>query len=65
MFRDGRSFCTNEDYQLQYYINRQQVSDIRDYEIMEDDKILVYYGEASPDQIEAALLELDAQELIK
>ena len=38
-FQDGRSFCTNEDYSLKFFINGEQVNDIRDYEINEDDKI--------------------------
>jgi len=64
-FQDGRSFCTNEDYKLVYYINGQQVSDIRDYEIMEDDRILISYGAETPEELEGQLLQLENQELIK
>ena len=64
VFQDGRSFCTNDDYTLVFYINGEQVSDIRDYEIAEGDKILVSYG-SETEEIEAQLLELENTELVK
>lgn len=64
-FQDGRSFCTNEDYSLRFYINGEQVSDIRDYEIQEDDKILISYGAETPEELESQLLELEALVLVK
>lgn len=65
VFPDGKSFCTNDDYTLKFFINREQVSDIRDYEITEGDKILVVFGSETPEEIESYLLQLDNQELIK
>ncbi len=65
VFQDGRSFCTNEDYDLKFFINRDRVSDIRDYEIMEGDRVLVLYGGQTSEEIDAVLLKLDNQELIK
>lgn len=65
IFPDGKQFCTNEDYTLKFFINREQVSDIRDYEIVEDDRILIVFGAETPEEIEAYLLQLDNQELIK
>ena len=65
VFQDGRSFCTNEDYSLKFYINGNQVSDIRDYEIEEDHRILVSYGGETPEEIDAQILELQNQEIIK
>jgi len=65
VFQDGRSFCTNDDYVLQLYINGEKVSDIRDYEIAEDDKILIAYGAETPEEIDAMLLDLESRELIK
>ena len=65
IFQDGRSFCTNEDYSLKFYINGEKVGDIRDYEIEEDDRILISYGGETADEIEGQLLELDNQEIIK
>ena len=65
VFRDGRSFCTNEDYSLKFFINGKKVNSIRDYEIVEGDKILVSYGADTPEEIESQLLELEAQQLVK
>ena len=65
VFPDGKQFCTNEDYTLKFFINREQVLDIRDYEIQEDDRILIVFGAETPEEIEAYLLQLDNQELIK
>jgi len=64
-FGDGRSFCTNEDYSLKFFINGESVTGISDYSISEDDKILVSYGSETPDEIESQLLELEAQMLVK
>jgi hypothetical protein len=41
------------------------VSDISDYEIMEDDKILITFGGETDEQIEDYLTQLRNQELIK
>lgn len=63
-FQDGRSFCTNEDYSLKFFINGEQVDSVIDYEIQDEDKILISYGAESPEEIESQLLELEAQILI-
>jgi hypothetical protein len=65
IFPDGKQFCSNEDYELKFFINGEQTPDIRDYEIMEDDRVLILYGAETPKEIEAYLLQLDNQELIK
>ena len=65
IFPDGKQFCSNEDYKLKFFINGEQVPNISDYEIIEDDKILILYGAETPEEIEAYLLQLDNQELIK
>ena len=65
VFPDGKSFCTQDDYTLNFFINGEQVSDIRDYEIMEDDRILIVYGGETQEEIDAYLLQLENQELIK
>jgi len=65
VFQDGRSFCTNEDYKLVFYVNGESLSDIRDLEIHEDDKILIAYGAETPEEIDALLLKLENRELIK
>ena len=65
VFPDGKSYCTQEDYTLKFFINGEQTSDIRDYEIMEDDKILIIYGAETPEEIDAYLLQLEHQQLVK
>ncbi|KAF6247526.1 protein-disulfide isomerase [Nitrosopumilus sp. b3] len=65
VFQDGRSFCTNEDYKLSFYVNGEQLPDIRELEIQEDDKILIVYGGETPEEIDALLLKLESRELIK
>jgi len=65
VFKDGRSFCTDEDYSLKIFIDGEPVNDIRDYEFVEDDKILISYGAETPEEIESQLLELEAQLLLK
>ena len=65
VFQDGRSFCTNEDYSLKFFYNGNQVDDIRDIEIMEDDRILVSYGGETSEEIEGQLIELENQMIVK
>ena len=65
IFPDGKQFCSNEDYKLKFFVNGEQVPNISDYEIIEDDKILILYGAETPEEIDAYLLQLDNQELIK
>ena len=60
-FPDGRHFCTNEDYSLKYYINHQIVNDINNYIFEDGDRILITYGNETPEQIEDQLKELDSQ----
>ena len=60
-FPDGRAFCTNEDYSLKYFINHKQVNDIREYVVMEEDRILISYGNEDQDAIEKQLSEVDTQ----
>ena len=60
-FPDGRSFCTNEDYSLKYYINHQSVGNIYDYVLGEGDRILISFGSEIPEEIEEQLIELDSQ----
>ena len=60
-FPDGRQFCTNEDYSLKYYLNHQLVDGINDYVIQDGDRILITFGNETPEQIEEQLIELDSQ----
>ncbi len=65
VFPDGKSYCTNEDYVLKFFINEEQVSDIIDYEIDEGDKILIIFGAETPEEIEGYLLQLENQVFVK
>ena len=65
VFPDGKSFCTNDEYSLKYFINGESVSDIRSYEIIEDDKILITFGGETDEQIQDYLKQLDNQEIMK
>ena len=60
-FPDGRAFCTNEDYSLKYFINHKEVNDLREYVVMEEDRILISYGPDNESAIEKQLSELDSQ----
>jgi len=64
VFKDGKSFCTTEDYSIKFFINGEPVSNVRDYDFTEDDKILISYG-ADEEEIESQLLELEALFLLK
>jgi len=64
VFKDGKSFCTTEDYSMKFFINDEPIDDIRDHEITENDKILISYG-ADEEELESQFLELEAQELLK
>ena len=61
VFPDGRQFCTNEDYSLKFYVNQQLVKDLREYIILEDDRILITYGNEDQLAIDSQLAELNAQ----
>lgn len=61
---NGRDFCTDDVYQLKFFVNGEEFSDISTYEIEEDDRILISYG-ATPDELELQLLRLNNQVLIK
>lgn len=63
VFHDKREFCTNDGQELKFYINGEKVSDIQDYEIFDNDKILISYGSETPEEIEEQLAELESQEL--
>jgi hypothetical protein len=53
------TFCNNEDYQLQFYVNHQKVPTLSDYVLNEDDRILILYGNENQTQVDNYLMELD------
>jgi hypothetical protein len=64
VFQDGRSFCTNNDYSLKFYINGNKVNDVINYEPMDNDRILITYGAETPEEIKGYLSELNNQKII-
>ena len=61
IFPDGRQFCDNEDYRLKFYINHVEQQSIYNYVLEDGDRILITYGNETPEQIEEQLRELDSQ----
>ena len=61
IFADGRQFCTNEDYSLKYFINRNFVDSINDHVIQDGDRILISYGSETEDDLGEQLNELYSQ----
>jgi len=63
VFKDGRDFCTNELYSLKFYNNHDQVdgNEFLGYIGQEGDRILISYGNETPEEIEEQLREVDAQ----
>lgn len=64
VFLDARSFCTDDNYSLKFYINGEETSSITDYVIRDDDRILISYGDETEDGISAQLDRLNAQEIL-
>lgn len=60
-----RTFCNDENFTLKFYINHQKVDSILDYVLEDDDRILISYGNETPEEIEEQLAELDSQQIIK
>ncbi len=56
-----RDFCTDDNFSLKFYINHQQVDSILDYIGQENDRVLISYGNETPQEIEEQLQGLDAQ----
>ena len=63
IFSDGRQFCTNEDYSLKFFINRNFVDSINDHVIQDGDRILISYGSETESQLADQLNELYQQEI--
>ena len=61
VFPDGRQFCTNEDYELKFFVNEKIVEDIASYVIQDNDRILITYGNEDQLAIDKQLAELNAQ----
>ena len=64
VFPDGREFCTNDEYLLQFYVNGEQVDSIGKFVISQNDRILISYGPYNEEQIKKEIAELEFQEII-
>jgi len=65
IFPDGRSFCNNDDYSIKFFINHKPVPNINEYIGNEDDRVLITYGNESPEEIDQQLFELDSQSILR
>jgi len=61
IFPDGRQFCNSDDYSIKFFINHEQVPNIHNYIGNENDRVLISYGNESPEEIDRQLLDLDNQ----
>ncbi|MFM7862551.1 MAG: protein-disulfide isomerase [Candidatus Nitrosotenuis sp.] len=62
VFQDKKpehTFCNNEDYSLNFYVNHEKVPTLSNHILKEDDRILVLYGNENQTQIDNYLMELD------
>ena len=64
-FPNDQQFCTNEEYTLRFFIDGQEVDNIRSHIPQEEGRILVVYGNESDEQIAMMLEDLDRLELVK
>ncbi len=65
VFPNAKEYCNTDTYSLKFFINGQQVDNIVDYVPMEDDRVLISFGDETPEEIQAQILELEAQMLVK
>ena len=65
VFPNDKEYCNTEKYTLKFFVNGEQVDDIIEYEPIDDDKILISFGDETPEEIESQLLELQGQQLVK
>ena len=59
-----RTFCTNDEYSLKFYVNHQPVPNLTEYIFEDGDKILISYGGETQEEIDSQLAELDAQPIL-
>ena len=62
IFNNKVEFCSDDEYTLKFYINGKKVDDLRDYQIIEGDLILISYGAENQKEIEKQLAELESKD---
>ncbi len=65
VFPDGRQFCSNEDYSLSFYVNKEKVPSLENYVFQNNDRILISYSSDSFDEIQTQLSRLDTIQIQK
>ncbi len=64
VFPSGREFCSNDEFELKYYVNRVQVPDIYEHVLDDEDDILIIFGDESDAEIDTYLDEVGAQAIM-
>lgn len=59
----GKEFCSNQDFQLKFFINGNKTNELGNYVIKENDRILITYGNYSENKINEYLNEVKDKEL--
>ena len=60
----SRTFCTDEDFALKFYINGESVPGITDYVVEDGDKVLISYGDEDDERLAEQLARLDDQPIL-
>ncbi|MDE1812950.1 MAG: protein-disulfide isomerase, partial [Thaumarchaeota archaeon] len=61
---DKRTFCTDNKYDLKFFVNHHQLQDISNYVIKQNDRVLISYGNENSTQIASQLARLDSFTLV-
>lgn len=56
---DGETLCTNNSSSLKFYLNGIEVENLLEFEIQNEDKLLISYGDNSKETIENQLQQLN------
>jgi len=65
VFPNEKDYCNTEKYSLKFFVNGEQVDNIVDYEPIDNDQVLISFGDETPEEIETQLLELQGQQIVK
>ena len=60
----SRSFCTDDEYSLKFFINGESVPGIRDYVVEDGDRILISYGGETDEELAAQVARLGDQPIL-
>ena len=60
VFPDKREFCTNNDYNLKFFVNHEPIQSIRNHVLKQNDRILISYGNENSTEISEQLARVDS-----